>query len=152
VDRNLSGPRLAERFGESFHAHRAAHPEPPRVTPAPGREIEPLAGATREERAADLVARVNATRASFSEADLKRAALMSATPGSTSPKIPLVHHTWDALDPRLRGDICVEVGLAEEAGRRSAEDLDTSLREVISWRFEVLRRVRIGFAPKGRRP
>ena len=70
----------------------------------------------------------------------------------TSPKIPLVHHTWDALEPRLRGDICVEVGLEEETGCRSSEDLDTSLREVISWRFEVLRRVRIGFAPKGRRP
>jgi tetratricopeptide (TPR) repeat protein len=70
----------------------------------------------------------------------------------TRPKIPPIHHTWDALDPRLRGDICVEVGIPEETGRRSGEELETSLREVISWRFEVLRRVRIGFAPKGRRP
>jgi len=74
VDRNLSGPKLAERFGETFKEHRAHTPEPPRVTPAPGREIEPLPGATIHERAAALVERVSATRASFSEADLKRAA------------------------------------------------------------------------------
>jgi tetratricopeptide (TPR) repeat protein len=70
----------------------------------------------------------------------------------THPKIPLLHHTWDALEPRLRGDICVEVGVPEETGRRSGEELEASLRDVISWRFEVLRRVRIGFAPKGRWP
>jgi tetratricopeptide (TPR) repeat protein len=70
----------------------------------------------------------------------------------THPKPPLLHHTWDALEPRLRSDICVEVGLPEETGRRSGEELKPSLRDVISWRFEVLRHVRIGFAPKGRCP
>lgn len=34
VDRTLSGPKLAERFGETFKTHREHSPEPPRVTPA----------------------------------------------------------------------------------------------------------------------
>jgi Relaxase/Mobilisation nuclease domain len=29
VDRNLSGPKLAARFGETFREHRQRHPEPP---------------------------------------------------------------------------------------------------------------------------
>jgi hypothetical protein len=70
----------------------------------------------------------------------------------THPKAPLLHHTWDALEPRLRKDICIEVGVPEAVARRSGEELEASLRNVISWRFEVLRRVRIGFAPRGRRP
>ncbi len=78
VDRNLSGPKLAERFGETFKVHREHVPEPPRVTPAPGRAIEDLSGATIRERAEALVDRVSATRASFTEADLKRAAFYQA--------------------------------------------------------------------------
>jgi len=56
VDRSLSGPQLAERFGETFREYRARHPEPPlfpsktRVEmpmsqraegPGPGRQRDP---------------------------------------------------------------------------------------------------------------
>ncbi len=71
VDRGLSGPRLATRFGESFAAYRARVPEP---APPARRPAEPLAGATVGERSASLVARLAATRATWSEADLVRAA------------------------------------------------------------------------------
>ncbi len=75
VDRNLSGPKLAARFGETFREHRERHPEPPQVQRQAGaREREPLAGATRGERAAALIDRLTATRATFTEADVQRAA------------------------------------------------------------------------------
>jgi tetratricopeptide (TPR) repeat protein len=60
----------------------------------------------------------------------------------------LVHLAWDEIDPRVRAGICVEVGAEEETGYRSGKDLDDALRDFIAWRFEVLRRVRIGF-PRG---
>jgi MobA/VirD2-like, nuclease domain/TraI-like middle domain len=75
VDRNLSGPKLAARFGETFREHREKNPEPPRVERrAGGREIEPLAGATLRERAEALIDRVSSTRATFTRADIERAA------------------------------------------------------------------------------
>jgi hypothetical protein len=73
VDRSLSGPRLAERFGETFRDHRQAHPEPPTVL-APGRPAPSPPGASLEQRAASLLERLTATRATFTEADLRRAA------------------------------------------------------------------------------
>jgi|CXWL01.1.fsa_nt_gi Ti-type conjugative transfer relaxase TraA len=72
VDRELSGPRLAERYGETFRAHREREPEPPQVR-APGRAVEALEG-TIPERAHGLVDRVTSTRATFTEEDLRRAA------------------------------------------------------------------------------
>ncbi|HXM71132.1 MAG TPA: AAA family ATPase, partial [Thermoanaerobaculia bacterium] len=78
VDRALSGPKLAQRFGETFRDYRAHTPEPPRVTPPPGQEIEQLAGGTLWEQAGSLVDRVSSTRASFTVADLERAAFYQA--------------------------------------------------------------------------
>jgi hypothetical protein len=72
VDRALSGPKLARRFGETFRDYRAHTPEPP------GQEIEQLAGGTLAERAGSLVDRVSSTRASFTVADLERAAFYHA--------------------------------------------------------------------------
>jgi Ti-type conjugative transfer relaxase TraA len=75
VDRNLSGPKLAARFGETFREHRERHPEPPQVQrQAGGREVPELAGATRRERAEALVERITSTRATFTKADVERAA------------------------------------------------------------------------------
>jgi hypothetical protein len=55
--------------------HRERHPEPPHVQRQAGdRELPPLAGATPTERAAALVDRVTATRATFTKADVQRAA------------------------------------------------------------------------------
>ncbi|HEV3459966.1 MAG TPA: AAA family ATPase [Thermoanaerobaculia bacterium] len=75
VDRNLSGPKLAARFGETFREHRERYPEPPQIQRrADGREIAPLEGATQSERAAALIERVTSTRATFTKADVQRAA------------------------------------------------------------------------------
>jgi tetratricopeptide (TPR) repeat protein len=63
---------------------------------------------------------------------------------------PLVHLEWDDLEPRVRSGICVEVGTEEDIGRRPGEDLEADLRDFISWRYEVLRRVRIEFTVRGR--
>jgi hypothetical protein len=42
VDRNLSGPKLAARFGRTFRQHRGRHPEPPQVQRQAGdRELPP---------------------------------------------------------------------------------------------------------------
>lgn len=74
VDRSFSGPRLAARFGESFAEFRARSPEPPPVSPATGQAVARLEGETLSERAAELVARQTATRATYTEAQLARAA------------------------------------------------------------------------------
>jgi hypothetical protein len=73
VDRALSGPKLAQRFGETFRGHRQAHPEPPTVL-APGRAPASLPGERLEQRAAALLGRVTDTQATFTEAHLHRAA------------------------------------------------------------------------------
>lgn len=74
IDPNLSGPKLAARFGESFREHRERQPEPPTVQAPRGRSVQPLAGASLEQRAQALVERLSATRATFAVADLRRAA------------------------------------------------------------------------------
>jgi hypothetical protein len=74
VDRNLSGPKLAARYGETFREYRARHPEPPTVQRVSGREVEPLTGKTLHQRAEALLERVTATRATFTKADIERAA------------------------------------------------------------------------------
>jgi tetratricopeptide (TPR) repeat protein len=58
---------------------------------------------------------------------------------------PLVHLEWDDLEPRVRASICVEVGAEQEIGHRPGKDLESDLRDFISWRYEVLRSVRIEF-------
>jgi len=72
VDQSLSGPKLARRFGETFDEHRQAHPEPPTVL-APGQAFRRQPGGSLEQRAAELLNRLTETRATFSEADLRRA-------------------------------------------------------------------------------
>ena len=98
VDRNLSGPKLAARFGETFREHRERYPEPPQVKrQLGGREIPELAGTTRSERAEALIDRLTATRATFTRADIERAAFYEKDSQALARQ---------ALD---RGDI-VEVG------------------------------------------
>jgi Ti-type conjugative transfer relaxase TraA len=72
VDRSLSGPKLARRFGETFEEHRQAHPEPPTVL-APGHSVSQRPGGSLEHRADELLDRLTETRATFTEADLRRA-------------------------------------------------------------------------------
>jgi Ti-type conjugative transfer relaxase TraA len=73
LDRAISGPKLAQRFGETFDDHRRAHPEPPAVLD-PGPEASRRPGDNLESRAAALLDRLTQTRATFSEADLRHAA------------------------------------------------------------------------------
>src|SRR5579864_699816 len=72
VDRSLSGPKLARRFGETFDEHRQAQPEPPTVL-APGHSVSQRPGGSLEHRAAELLDRLTETRAAFTEADLRHA-------------------------------------------------------------------------------
>lgn len=58
----------------------------------------------------------------------------------------LVHLEWDEIEPHLRSSICMEVGAGEAAAGRAAQELEADLRDLISWRCEVLRRVRIVFS------
>jgi len=58
----------------------------------------------------------------------------------------LAHLEWDELEPRLRSSLCLEVGVAEAVAGRTAQELAADLRDLISWRCEVLRRVRIVFS------
>jgi hypothetical protein len=72
VDRSLSGPKLARRFGETFDEHRQAHPEPPTVL-VPGQAFYQRPSGSLEQRAAELLDRLTETRATFTAADLRRA-------------------------------------------------------------------------------
>jgi len=72
VDRSLSGPKLAQRFGDTFDDYRRAHPEPPTVL-APGRTFCPRPVGSLEHRAAMLLDRLAETSATFTAADLHRA-------------------------------------------------------------------------------
>jgi hypothetical protein len=75
VDRDLSGPKLAQRFGETFREYRERDPEAPAIqAPAKLAAAEPLPGRDLTEQAEALVDCIQATRATFTEADLRRAA------------------------------------------------------------------------------
>jgi hypothetical protein len=75
VDRDLSGPKLAQRFGETFREYRVRDPKAPAIqAPAGLATAEPLPGRDLAEQAEALVERIQATRATFTEADLRRAA------------------------------------------------------------------------------
>ena len=102
IDRELSGPKLAERFGETFREYRAHDPEPPAVqAPSGVTGAEALPGRSLGQRASALVERVNATRATFTEADLRRAAFYQ--PDSAA----LVR---EALKPERVVDLGREIG------------------------------------------
>jgi Ti-type conjugative transfer relaxase TraA len=116
VDRTISGPKLAQRFGETFEDHRRAHPDPPAVQ-EPGRTGAPPPGATLEHRAADLLDRITRTSATFTETDLRRAT--SYQPDSV-----------DLVRTVLRSDRILDLGVsADGAGRYTTRDyLDAEAR------------------------
>jgi tetratricopeptide (TPR) repeat protein len=57
----------------------------------------------------------------------------------------IVYLEWDEMEPGMRGSVCVEVGLDAGIGHRPAQELDAGMRDLLSWRFEVLRQMRIEF-------
>jgi hypothetical protein len=61
----------------------------------------------------------------------------------------LVILDWDELGPVTRRDLCAEVGAAPELAELPARELSVALQDQISWRYEVLRRVRIQFKTAG---
>jgi AAA domain/Relaxase/Mobilisation nuclease domain len=116
VDPAISGPKLAQRFGETFDDHRRAHPDPPAVQ-EPERATMPRPGDRLEDRAAELLDRLTRTYATFTEADLHRAAL----------------HQPDGIDLvriALRSDRVLDLGAgADGAGRHTTRDyLDAEAR------------------------
>jgi AAA domain/Relaxase/Mobilisation nuclease domain len=116
VEPLLSGPKLARRFGETFHDHRQAHPEPPAVLP-PGQVYAPRSGESLEQRAAVLLDRMTATHATFTESDLRRAAFYQ--PESVA-----------LVGEALRSDRVLDLGRgAGGAGRYTTRDyLDAEVR------------------------
>ncbi len=71
IDRTLSGPRLADRFGENFRAFRTRRPDRPPLEHAFQRP-DVTAERPIEERAENLLRHLAAQRATWSEADLRR--------------------------------------------------------------------------------
>ena len=116
VDPAISGPHLARRFGETFDDHRRAHPDPPAVQ-EPERATMPQPGDSLEHRAAELLDRLTRTRATFTEADLHRAAFYQ--PDSI-----------DLVRAALRSDRVLDLGAgADGAGRYTTRDyLDAEAR------------------------
>jgi tetratricopeptide (TPR) repeat protein len=131
--RALQLPTLQLAFGTLF--------ESPQLHPRAGTLIGFVAYVLQDpgpRRAAEVVA--NASRY-----------LVEARDRPELPFLPtrserLVHLEWDEIEPQLRSSICLEVGAGEAPAGRAAQELDTDLRDLISWRFEVLRRVRIVFS------
>jgi Ti-type conjugative transfer relaxase TraA len=116
VDPAISGPKLAERFGETFDDHRRAHPDSPAVRePEPANLPRP--GDSLEDRAAELLDRLTRTRATFTETDLRRA---------TSYQ----QDSIDLIRAALRSDRVLDLGAsAEGAGRYTTRDyLDAEAR------------------------
>ncbi|HEV3075927.1 MAG TPA: AAA family ATPase [Thermoanaerobaculia bacterium] len=116
VDQAISGPKLAQRFGETFEDHRQAHPDPPALQ-EPGRNGASPPGVTLENRAAELLDGLTRTRATFAEADLHRAACYQ--PDSI-----------EIVRAALRSDRILDLGVgADGAGRYTTRDyLDAEAR------------------------
>ncbi|HXO41545.1 MAG TPA: relaxase/mobilization nuclease domain-containing protein, partial [Thermoanaerobaculia bacterium] len=116
VDPVISGPRLARRFGETFDDHRRAHPEPPAVQ-EPERATVPEPGDSLEDRAAELLDRLTRSHATFTEADLRRAAFYQPD-------------GIDLVRTALRSDRVLDLGVgADGAGRYTTRDyLDAEAR------------------------
>lgn len=104
VDPAISGPKLAQRFGETFDDHRRVHPDPPAVQ-EPERATMPEPGDSLEDRAAELLDRLTRTRATFTEADLHRAAFYQPD------GIELVRAA-------LRSDRVLDLGVGGDGGSR----------------------------------
>jgi len=116
VDPAISGPKLAQRFGETFDDHRRAHPDPPAVQ-EPQRATMPRPGDSVEHRAEELLDRLSRTRATFAEADLRRAACDQ--PDSI-----------DLARAALHSDRILDLGVgADSSGRYTTRDyLDAEAR------------------------
>jgi hypothetical protein len=71
---------------------------------------------------------------------------LPAMPFAPTHAEPLIFLDWDELASPLRRAICREVRAGEGAKDLPAAQLDVDLQELISWRYEILRRVRILFA------
>ena len=72
IDRTLSGPRLADRFGESLREYRARHPDRPALERAFERPDVTPRHLSPERRAENLVDHLATQRATWSETDLRR--------------------------------------------------------------------------------
>jgi hypothetical protein len=116
VDPAISGPMLARRFGETFDDHRRAHPEPPAVQ-EPERATMPEPGASLEDRAAKLLDRLTRTYATFTAADLHRAAFYQP-------------ESLDLVRTALRSDRVLDLGAGTGGdGRYTTRDyLDAEAR------------------------
>ncbi|MCP4051985.1 MAG: hypothetical protein GY739_02775, partial [Mesoflavibacter sp.] len=71
IDRTLSGPRLADRYGETLREYRKRHPDPPKLERTFERPdvTPPLPIETRAE---NLIRHLTSQRATWSERDLRR--------------------------------------------------------------------------------
>lgn len=71
VDRSLSGPRLAERYGETLREYLAREPERPALERKFGR-LDVTPALPPEVRAQNLIRHLAAERATWTESDLRR--------------------------------------------------------------------------------
>ncbi len=71
IDRSLSGPRLARRFGETLRQYRKRHPDRPRLERPFGRPLTE-SDLPIEARAENLVRHLAAQRATWTEEDVRR--------------------------------------------------------------------------------
>jgi tetratricopeptide (TPR) repeat protein len=68
-------------------------------------------------------------------------------PFRPTPLAPAFQLLWDELEPPLRQSIALEVGAPLELGSHPSSAIAAAAQDLISWRYEVLHRVRILFAP-----
>jgi hypothetical protein len=59
---------------------------------------------------------------------------------------------WNELAPALQRTICREVEVDEAAAGLPSRQIEVGLQEVISWRYEILQRVRISFTDRPAEP
>ena len=71
IDRSLSGPRLADRYGEPFRAYRKRRPDRPPLERAFARP-DTSADLPIEDRAQNVLRQIAGKRATWSEADVRR--------------------------------------------------------------------------------
>ena len=71
IDRSLSGPRLADRYGEPFRAYRKRRPDRPPLERAFARP-DVSADLPIEDRAQNVLRQIAGKRATWSEADVRR--------------------------------------------------------------------------------
>lgn len=137
VDRSLSGPRLAERFGSTFREHRLQVPDPPAL-----RQATTAPADTIEARAAELIRRLTETQATFSEADLRRAAFHQPESASlvraalrSDQVLELGQGAGGATRFTTRDYLEAEVRLLSAASSLAARDDLRLERQAVAWRL-----------------